>query len=176
MLILASRAALNRHVRILNLNPEAAINWTCIENEVVSDFFVGNKLVHDLRTGFFEDGDVWVLGQVGSRGMGATEKIHHQTKVEPDHLKQIAMFVDEKHSNGNAVVACQIIALLLDKFGLMIHRCTVGRLMRKLGLNYSVIKPVKRTFAAHRQKVLRGYLIELDGNERRLKIIYFKSY
>ena len=105
MLILALRAALNRHVRVLNLNPEVTINWTCIENEVASDFFVSNKLVHDLRTGFFEDGDVWVLGQVGSRGMGATEKIHHQTKVEPDHLKQIAMFVDEKHSNGNAVVA-----------------------------------------------------------------------
>ena len=89
--------------------------------------------------------------------------------MEPDHLKQIEMFADEKHSNGNAVVARQIIALLLDKFGLMIHRRTVGRLMRKLGLNYSAIKPVKRIFAAHRRKVLREYLIELDGYERRMK-------
>ena len=65
MLILALRAGLNRRVRELNLDPEATINWTSIENEVARDFFVGNKLVHDLRTDFFEDGDVWVFGQDG---------------------------------------------------------------------------------------------------------------
>ena len=53
MLILALRAGLRRRVRELNLDPEATINWTSIENEVARYFLVGNKLVHDLRTGFF---------------------------------------------------------------------------------------------------------------------------
>ena len=168
MILLALRAALNRRISLLNVDQETTINWRSIEDEVGRDFHVSNKYVHDLRTGLFEDGDVWVFGQTESRGMGAASVCdkNHRAKVQPEHFKEVAKFVDGKHCKGSTVVARNIIAFLLDKFELKIHRRTVGRLMNKMGLTWSAYKPVKRTFAAHRKKVLREFLIELDKYER----------
>ena len=119
---------------------------------------MSNKHLSELRNGLFEDGDVWIFGQMDSRGMGADGvERNHQTKVDKEQVKDVAKYINGKHSKGESVVARHIIALLLDMYGRHIHRRTVGRLVVKLGLTWSGIKPVKKTFAAHRKKVIQDF-------------------
>ena len=105
-----------------------------------------------------------------SGGMGADGiDSNHQTKVDIEQVEEIAKCIDGKHSKGESVVARHIIFLLLDMYGIHIHRWTVGRLVAKLGLTWSRIRPVQKTFAAHRKKVLREYLITFDEYKQKMR-------
>ena len=63
---------------------------------------VSNKHLSELRNGLFEDGDVWIFGQMDSRGMGADGvERNHQTKVDKEQVKEIAKYINGKHSKGD---------------------------------------------------------------------------
>ena len=95
-----------------------------------------------------------------------TVKYNHASKINSDHFKAVAKFVDKAHSQESLVITWKVITLLVDQFEILIHRRTLGRVMTKLGLAWSALKPAKRTFAAHRKKAIRNFLISFDKYER----------
>ena len=89
-------------------------------------------------------------------------KLSANTKVTGDMLNTITNMVDEKYSWGKAVVVRDIVAFLLDKFDLAIHRTSVGRVMHLLGLICGSIKNAKRTHASYQISSIRKFLIDID--------------
>ena len=143
------------------------LSWRNIENEVAEDFRVGMRYVRDLRLGLLEDGDLYVYGH-SKRGLGAPDAKENQfTKLRRQHLLSIAKLTDDIHSEGETVTSRKVRAHLFEKFeGLQVHKSTVTRTMKKLGLSWSPIGRAKRTYASYRINEIKKYLIALDRNIR----------
>jgi len=121
-----------------------------------------------LRQGLLDDGELFVFGGE-LRGSAATDaKQKENTKMTEGILVDITKFVDDCHSIGKAVVARDIRAMLFEKHGMNVHRTTVGRAVKKLGLSYSPIGRAKRTYASYRVQAIKDYLISLDGYYKKM--------
>ena len=152
--VLALRAYLRRRLEA----GEPSINWTEIERAVAHDFMVNRYCITDLRKGFMQDGDIWVYGN-GARGGPARKS----TKVPQEMMTGIATMVDDVHSTGKAVVSRIVVAYILEKYAIKIHRVTAGRIMKKIGLTWSSINNQhKRSYAACRGRSIRDFIIALD--------------
>ena len=104
-----------------------------------------------------------VVIELQDRGLAATEsKPSPRQKVTTEMMVGIASLVDERHSQGKGVVARNIVAYLYDQFNLLIHRTTAGRMISKLGLSWAPMKAYKSTFASHRKKQIRDFIIKID--------------
>ena len=77
-------------------------------------------------------------------------------------MKSTAREIYAIHSKGKVVVARAIIAHILSKFNMKVHRSTVGRLMKKMGFIWSAVKIEQRSYASYRSRSIRDYLIALD--------------
>ena len=77
-------------------------------------------------------------------------------------MKDVATYVDKVHISGKVVVSKMVKYHILTKFGVSIHRTTIGRMMKRLGLVWSNIKPVAKTYAAYQSRAIQEYLISLD--------------
>ena len=103
LLLLALAAALRRKIVALKSKTIKIdeINWTSIEKEVASDFYVGAEYIAEIRKTFLDDGDIAVFGEDATRG-GASEAYSHekQQKVTPPMCLDIARFIDDLHSKG----------------------------------------------------------------------------
>ena len=141
---------------------DTTINWNLIETEVAEDVMVSQNHICDLRTGFIEDGDVWIFGD-SAQGLGAEgAKPNPCTKMKENVMLDIAKMMDTHHSRGKAVVARDIVKHVLDKHEILISKNTAKRAIMKMGLKWSPVKPAKRTYDAYRLKAIRDYLIRLD--------------
>ena len=78
-------------------------------------------------------------------------------------FQSIAKFVDSSHSRGRSVTARKVRAHIYEKFGgLEVHRTTMIRALKRMGLTWSPIAKAKRTFASYRTKEIKKYLLGLD--------------
>ena len=60
---------------------------------MVEDIMVSQNHIRDLRTGFMEDGDVWILGD-SARGLGAEgAKPNPRTKMKENVILDIAKMI-----------------------------------------------------------------------------------
>lgn len=182
VLLFAIKAALKRS---LDRNKDdvynTTINWREIESEIARDFCVKLSHVIDLRKGFLEDGDVFVFGE-RARGQAADgAKVSANQKVTLEMLKAIVSKVDTQHSEGKSVISNNIVALLLDRFAMKIHRVTAGRVLKRIGLSFTPVKAPRRTYAAYRSKAVRDFLIRVDKLEKEddddvIKVFTDESY
>lgn len=164
LLLLALRAALRRQVQALEANKsEMTMSWTAIEEEVSTDFGVNRNHLTSLRKEFLDDGDVLVWSEDSARG-GAAEGYDHSKnrKISPEILKSIAHFIDSEHALGRSVVNRAVRSWLLENHSISVGRSTVQRAMKRLGLQWQAIKPVKKTLNAYRLKAIRDFIIGLD--------------
>ena len=97
---------------------------------------------------------------------GASPSTHFKSKLTLEHKKAIASFVDSQHRKGKAVVSRYVLAFLLERFDLVVHRTTIGRTMKNMGLGWLPVRQAKRTFASYRIKAIRDYLIAFDSHLR----------
>ena len=95
---------------------------------------------------------------------GAAEgaKKSKNVKVSGEMMVGIANLIDQRHSEGEGVVANNIDAYLYNSYGLRIHRTHANQLVKKLGLTWAPIKCVESTFASHRNKYIRDFLLKMD--------------
>ena len=165
LLLLAIKAALKQRI----FEKEEKISWRQIDEEVAEDFRVGRMYISDLRRTFLEDGDICVYGGGYRGGSAPGAKESKSTKITDTLLKEISTFIDTSHSKGEAVVARDVMAMLFDKYQLDVHRTTVGRAVKRLGLSYSQIQSAKRTYSSYRVKAIKDYLIDLDKYCRQMQ-------
>ena len=78
-------------------------------------------------------------------------------------LKHVATMVDETHSSGKSVVDKNRMAFLIEQYGLIVSRSKIIRVMKMMGLSWTPIQKVKRTYASYCQQSIRNYLIQLDN-------------
>ena len=139
------------------------VNWTSIEREVASDLRVGFLLVNKLRKHLFETGEI--LDPTEEKiddNKEESNRIWYQTKIPAETKQAIFCYMDSLHQQGETVVASKVKAHLLLEYGIDVHRTTVSRAVKSLGLSWAPMKPKKRTFADHHSQTLRKYLILLD--------------
>ena len=99
-------------------------------------------------------------------------------------MKGIATLIDERHSEGKGVFAKNIVAYLYDKFNITIHRTHASRLLKKLGLTQAPVESTQNTFASHRKKEIRDFLVKLNeiictqnnGDDSYVLVFTDKSY
>lgn len=154
--ILAFRAYLRKEIMSAN-NTTINITWD-------QDFMVKHDHIHDLRMGYMEDGDIWIFDGNQRVGAAAGAKVGSKAKITAEIRNEVVKMVDEVHSTGKVVVSNMVAGLILNIFGIIIHRTTAGRVMRELGLEWKAIVGVgqERTYAAYRTRSIRDYLIALD--------------
>ena len=166
LLLLAMKAAIRRRIE----RKDRYISWTSIEEEIAVDFGIDPHHLKNLRCGLIENGEVHV--QICNKRGGAAEgaKKAPNTKLTKEVLLAIAKFVDLTHSEGEAVTSRKIRAHVYTEFGgLELHKSTVLRGMKRLGLNWSPIGRAKRTFASYRVHEIKKYLIGLDKYIREME-------
>lgn len=57
----------------------------------------------------------------------------------------VATYMDEDHIKGNDVTRKKVVAYLLDKYNIRIHKITARRIIKKIGLKWeTIIPPVRR--------------------------------
>ena len=145
------------------LSPNKTIKtYSEIDRQVAKDFKVGHDYIRHLRECFMEDGDIFMFGG-NSRGLGALHaKASTNTKITEAMKKCIASFIDERHSQGQAVTSRYVLSMLIDKFNVSVHRTTIGRTLKSIGLQWLPIGRSKRSYSSYRRKAIRDYLINLD--------------
>ena len=84
-------------------------------------------------------------------------------------LKSVAEFVDTMHSKGNVVVSKMVVAHIIDRFGIQIHRVTAGRVMKRLGLKWRTIKPVTKSYVAYLLRSVTDYLVGSDRYTKQMQ-------
>ena len=133
-----------------------------IENNVSTDFHTRREYISSLRKEFLDGGHVYIFGRdhQGHATEGAAGCPN--TKLNNDLLKVIAIYVDEIHSKGKAVISNGVNFHLLHNFGVDIHRTTYGRATKRIGLNWSPIQKTTRTYASYRVHTIREFLTDLD--------------
>ena len=57
-----------------------------------------------------------------------------ERKITTKTMKDVATYVDKVHISGKVVVSKMVKYHILTKFGVSIHRTTIGRMMKRLGL------------------------------------------
>ena len=133
------------------------INWTVIENDIYTDFHVRREYIKALRRGFLDGGHVYIF--VGDDRGHAAESIARcpNTKLNNDLLKAIAIYIDEVHSKGKALISNGVKCHLLQKIGVDVQQKTCGRAMKRIGLNWSPIKKTSRKYASYRVHTIREF-------------------
>ena len=57
--------------------------------------------------------------------------------------------VDETYSSRKAVVAKYVITFLIEHYGLIVSRSSVGRMIKMMGLSWTPIQKAKRTYNSY---------------------------
>ena len=85
------KRAVNEGQSTINSN----LSWIIIERNISLEFHVRLEHITELRKGFMEDEDVYVLGQeLGRRGSAIGAKTSPNLKITSDILKKVAGTVD----------------------------------------------------------------------------------
>ena len=162
-----------------NIEMNKQFTWTLIENEVARDLHIRSNYVSQLRQQFLDEGEL-IHCEYLQRGFKSGSFAHPKTKMTNEIVKDVASYVESVHSQGKTVSARMVNIMLQQKHLFTVDRKTIRKTLKRLGLEWSYIKPKPRTFASHRHEHLRNYLIQLDsymkemkaGNERGLVFVF----
>jgi transposase len=126
---------------------------------------VKREYVLQIQQQFTNDGQVLVFGKAnGSRG----RKPEVHWLLAPHQVQFIVDLVERLHGKGATVTNRQVRNTVFYEYGINLSRSATGMYLKRLGLTWKRVLPMRRSMSEYRKELMRLFLIKYDK--------YYKQY